>query len=1405
MTYNRTLLSSFILFAALSAPTTDAFALEPSPEVTKKAATAADDNRPARFIVQLDQPSLIEFRLAQQQLLQRYQNDPASAPSNAPTSEQQLQQLVAQHNVTLQQQQQQTLNAIRASVANAEGLYQYRSTVNSVAVSIPVGKLSATERREKIRALKRQLSKQPGVERVFEDKRHITNMHATKDFLKVPEAWQLLSGEERSGEGVRVAVIDTGINPNHPMFQDNGHAPPADRPGDDYCATTDPDFCNDKLIVARYFNSSGVSPGEVDTPYDVNGHGSHVAGTAVGNHATLVFNGLPIESSGMAPGAYLMVYKGLHGVNGGSGNSSDLLAALEAAYLDGADIINNSWGSGAYAQEMSPFYESVTNLEAAGVVVVNSAGNDGRSAGGVGCPSCIEAGLSVASSNSPGGLSFNTDSINGSGFDSFNMTPAIALEADWERPIFEEGVHSTASLCESLSEDESLIAEDRFIIINGVDTCEYTVKITNAETAGAAAVIIYGLPFEQAVSIHPEFQLPVIAGVIEGEIEDILAAIDYPEEGDENATAPTARLTRPELWQPEHGGLEMSGFSSRGPVKSGYYLKPDITAPGGGILSAAPDENGSAVTMSGTSMAAPHIAGLAALLKQGRPELTAKELKSLLVSTAEPILQEYDGSVAQTISQGAGSVNIVGALKGEAGFTAVTNMQPACPIGCTVEASLKNLSDQEQEFVLSLENPTAIVHRFANNRETQSVTLAPGESTTINISLDTTSQEQGLFDLRIHAHAADNTLMASLPVMVAVSADNTDNVISNRLVSEAANSGEPFTVATKAEYFGASGESELRIAIPDGATLVADSVVVDDSGQVGDVVATTEDMITWRGTLPVNEPNISLAPGSFSYQRQSILDHIDQPYEVDCEQTCDDFGYLYDLSDIGGLTFNGDVYESIMISDNGYLTMGPGEVRYLRATLPNEDYPGNMIAPLWHDYVVKNDAAIYVGVVDDRYFVVEWHNMPLYGRETTATFAVWYSLNDESFFFNYVDLSPQFVNDSGFLLAATQDRLGLFGRSVYSWDTDFAAAGAFSGRFEGVPASYVEVEYELRADAEVAVADISRDIEQGETITVDLAGALDISNESLTLLSEVYSVEEGSHRLLAARNQVPVNLGSAINASVDNNPEHGVIDLQGTLLTYQPDIFHYGTDSLRFTLSGDALAEDLTASLQFNIDKVFAEPQVAVAEQATGKSGEAMTIAVEASDPYGHPLTYGWSQLDGEALELEGADSAEVSFTPPLTIEDREYQLQVTVANEEYSVTREVTVFVEKADYIEPVVLVTVTNDEDGRNEPGDRVRLSASESYDELGLPLTFRWTQTAGPNVSLSGNTTATASFSVPNGIETATSVSFEVVADNGGLTSSKSVSVRLQPAPESSSSVGFWMLLLGLPLVWLRRRKL
>ena len=209
---------------------------------------------------------------------------------------------------------------LKAAAPTAKVERAYHLVFNGLAVALPPEAVAT-------------LDSLPGVKAVYPDRLFHLSMDASLPFIHAPEAWAALGGIDHAGEGIKVALVDTGIRPENPLFDGAGYAYPTDGGPwpKGYCADH-ADFCNPKLIAARSYDPTFPLPaGEVNTPLDKHGHGSHTAGSAVGAWGVQASLG-PITRTigGVAPHAWLMVYKALvaDGTGQASGSSAMLLGAL---------------------------------------------------------------------------------------------------------------------------------------------------------------------------------------------------------------------------------------------------------------------------------------------------------------------------------------------------------------------------------------------------------------------------------------------------------------------------------------------------------------------------------------------------------------------------------------------------------------------------------------------------------------------------------------------------------------------------------------------------------------------------------------------------------------------------------------------------------------------------------------------------------------------------------------------------------------------------------------------------------------------------------------------------------------------------------------------------------------------
>jgi subtilisin family serine protease len=420
-----------------------------------------------------------------------------------------------------------------------------------------------------------------------------------------------------SGAGVKVAVMDTGVDYDHP---DLGGCF-----GTGCRVTTGWDFVGDAFNATTTSKSYNPVPAPDADPDDCNGHGTHVAGIvgASGNPATG-------GARGVAPGVEFGAYR-VFGC-GGSTTADIMIAAMERALEDGMQVLNMSIGSAFNTWNKYPTADASNQLVKAGMIVVASIGNSG--ADGVysaGAPGVGARVIGVASfDNSHVALNTFTISPDGTSIGYGPATGAPAPPTSGTYPMARTGTTTTADDACSTSPTKpaagSLVGK---VVLIRRGTCTFYEKAFNAQAAGAEAVVLYNNAagrFSPTVAGSPPITIPVVAiSNTEGAlINDRLASgpVDMTWTDDQGTfTNPT-------------GGL-ISSFSSYG-LAAELDLKPDIGAPGGLIRSTYPLENGGYATISGTSMSSPHVAGSVALLLEARPGMKPGAVRDLLQNTASP-------------------------------------------------------------------------------------------------------------------------------------------------------------------------------------------------------------------------------------------------------------------------------------------------------------------------------------------------------------------------------------------------------------------------------------------------------------------------------------------------------------------------------------------------------------------------------------------------------------------------------------------------------------------------------------------------------------------------------------------------------------------------------------------------
>jgi subtilisin family serine protease len=303
---------------------------------------------------------------------------------------------------------------IRAAIPTAQMWWQYGVVLNGFAVVLPQNRLE-------------RLSRVPGIAQVWPSATYHPLLDRTPQLIGATTVWGPTLAT--AGQGMKIGIIDDGVDQTHPFFSPTGYAYPSGFPKGQTAYTTP------KVIVARAFAPANTSYAKARLPFDPgqSEHGIHVAGIAAGNNGTLTRTGLRL--SGIAPHAYLGNYKALSipsefGLNG---NSPELAAAVEAAVRDGMDVVNLSLGEPDMEPTRDILARALNAAADAGVVATIAAGNSGDlGLGSIDSPASAAKGIAAAASTGGHG-SIETDTA--TDFSSIGPTPySLTFKPDVTAP-----------------------------------------------------------------------------------------------------------------------------------------------------------------------------------------------------------------------------------------------------------------------------------------------------------------------------------------------------------------------------------------------------------------------------------------------------------------------------------------------------------------------------------------------------------------------------------------------------------------------------------------------------------------------------------------------------------------------------------------------------------------------------------------------------------------------------------------------------------------------------------------------------------------------------------------------------------------------------------------------------------
>jgi len=693
----------------------------------------------------------------------------------------------------------------------ARTLYRLQRSLNGIAVEATPEQLERLAAMPQVRAIR-------PLQALELDHR------SSMGLIKAPRLWDG-AGLGLLGSGIRVAVIDSGIDYLHRTFGTEGFGGSKVAGGFDFAGDLYNANCTDEQQAA---NICSRTPAPDEDPMDCGGHGTHVAGTVAGvgvladgssyagpYHAAMSMDGFKV-GPGVAPEAELYALR----VFGCSGSTALVPLALEWAidpdgdgdFSDRMDVVNMSLGSARGRADDASALATQAAVDA-GIIVVASAGNSGDSYYVVGSPSVADGAISVASSQDSasffGGLQVLAPAsvagllpAGGANFNPFPL-PDVTAEVLYPPPGERLG-------CAAFSQPTADDMVGRIALIDR-GSCEFGVKVLNAQNAGAVGAVVV----DNAILPEPQ----QMGGTPSGVTIPSLFITNSAGSAIKNAlsTDPVqVRLSSSFDGQIAVESVDrvdaISGFSSRGARRLDAALKPDLTAPGQTISSALVGSVDGALSISGTSMAAPHVAGQMALLRQLHPDWSVEELKALAMNTARHQVRATAGAVPGTeigpARIGAGRIDLVDSSQSQV-VAFGTDTPGSVSLSFGVQQVVESRSERRSLRVL---NKGALAQAYA--LRFSPVLANPGVSVELSessIALDSGASAEIDVDLVLDA----DTLVRSIDPSVATS------ISSNQRALESEFGGHVVLVPVGAEFNASlSGAEEVPpVASPASGTV----------------------------------------------------------------------------------------------------------------------------------------------------------------------------------------------------------------------------------------------------------------------------------------------------------------------------------------------------------------------------------------------------------------------------------------------------------------------------------------------------------------------------------------------------------------------------------------------------------
>jgi subtilisin family serine protease len=925
--------------------------------------------------------------------------------------------------------------AARGAAPSARITQRFDIVLNGVAMTVQPDQIAS-------------LAKVPGVRAVVRDELLHPDTDRSPQFIQADIVWRFLGGQSKAGEGVIIGLLDTGVWPEHPSLSDpdpagdSYPAPPPPLSGTRACefsggSNPGPAFsCNNKLIGADRFMATydalrPLLPGEYTTARDDNGHGTHTSTTAAGNGKVQAsIFGVPRGTlSGIAPRAHVIMYK----VCGDEGCfQSDSVAAIQKAIQDGVNVINFSISGGA-----NPYSDAVEQafLDAynAGVFVAAAAGNSGPT------PDTTDhrgPWVTTAGASTTDRAFTTTATLRASNGDSIRVTGSSVTNGI-STPTAVILPPSGQELCGSVA-NVNPFPPGTFhgeIVVCKRGTTGRVEKGHNVFVGGGGGMILYNPTLQDLDTDNhwvPAVHIQSNAGT---QVLDFLAS-----HSGVTATFPGGEKSRTQ-------GDVMAAFSSRGgPGQTLGISKPDVTAPGVQILAGHTPTPATFVggppgqlfqAIQGTSMSSPHVAGLAALLKDLEPTWTPGQIKSAIMTTAKRIVVKEDGTTpADAFDDGSGRIDPPRAADPQitfsdtgANFVAlqnqlwnanypsvfVPNMPGIITVQRTAHSELTTASewglrvvDHERDFVVTVPKTLAV---------------PAGGNTSFSITMDARAVPQG--EVRFATLELRNgKRILHIPITIV---RGQPVVPLNKNCSPAT-----FPVGATTTCSISATNTSFSTASVDVTDDVPHNLVVVHGSVSG--ATQTGNHLSFTGTLAgVQPPNVTIAPGASpaGYLPLSLFGIT--PIAGMGDETIVNFN-------VPAFTYAGTSYTRLGVVSNGYVVVGGGtaqDVQFINQNLPDPARPNNVLAAWWTDLNPAAGGTVRIGTLTDgadTWIVIDFNAVREFSQNRTDTFEIWIGVTGdahpgEDISYAYGPLRGN--GDGGLLTVGAENTFGNRGQNRY--------------------------------------------------------------------------------------------------------------------------------------------------------------------------------------------------------------------------------------------------------------------------------------------------------------------------------------------------------------------------------------